>query len=163
MSDPSSDTSVSFAVSAESAISRSIQLSEPAVVLVPTRWLGEPEVTAFPEGTTAFYRFLKDAVEDEVSIGYHDGGSGELELAQHDALHVLPDILLTGVVLPVVANALWDWVSRNWARRGNDRVRSRLTIGNPSGERTTWEYEGPAKSFDRALKKLVEQQHEPEA
>lgn len=106
------------------------QIRSAAILLVPREKLrSEHEGPLFPSGTTEFFQFLHDrapadspvdlAIEDEI---YN-------EVAFHDGVIWLVDVLVRNAALPVFINLLLEWLKKRAGRKKtSSRISIRLTV-----------------------------------
>lgn len=109
----------------------------------------------FPDGTEQLFRFLQGRFDRRL-IGAAIADDDYVEHAlHHDELRISDILLVSADWLPAIVDVLTAFIaSRAGIRQRDTVVESKIHYKDPTGKFVSLDYRGPAKSYERTLKKL---------
>lgn len=130
------------------------KIREANILLLPYQNFREKQGPIFPEAYSQFYEYLLDNIKDskvEICVEEKD----YKEIALHDETFNLGLILLNGIVLPVIANIIFEYIK---SMRNNKKVNVKVSFVEKNGDKyRRLDYEGDSKylkdTIETCLKK----------
>ena len=107
----------------------------------------------FPVGTTELYQYLQQKSSNPVKLDIATKDEDYVEVAQHSDLIILPTIIVTGVLFPIITGLITSYIYDK-LKPDNSTVYSEIIIINERGDNKLIKYNGPANKYETTVSKI---------
>jgi hypothetical protein len=131
----------------DAELAKSIQ--QAGIIIVPWERFRGVEAPLFPVGTSELFHSLIETVPSGVGVELAATDEHYSEVALHADLVVLPTLLVSAVVVPVVVNLISEWLKKRLLERAKEAdVKFEMIVEESDGRTKSLRYEGPVNSFE---------------
>ena len=128
------------------------QLSIANVLIIPYE-KNSKNNNIFPVGTTEIYQYLQQKSPSQVKLDIATKDENYVELAQHSDLVILPTIIVTCAILPILTGLISNYISDR-LKHDSSVIKSEIIITDEKGNNKVIKFNGPAKEYKHTLLKI---------
>ena len=128
------------------------QLSKANVLIIPYE-KDSKNNNIFPVGTTEIYLYLQQKSSNQVKLNIATKDENYVELAQHSDLVILPTIIVTYAILPILTGLISNYIYDR-LKPDNSVIKSEIIITDEKGNNIRIKFNGPAKEYENTLSKI---------